>query len=182
MDMEYEGGSVISEESYSFYYTLIDGGTVEGGHFGRPANVDIGDMDNDGHLELVATVPWSGANPVENLLGLYVFEFDNTQLSIDGTFDQVPMVYSLRQNHPNPFNPVTHISYDILEATNVTIRIYDLLGQSVKTLVNERKDIGSYATYWNGMDQSGAKVASGVYIYRFETDRFTATKKMLLLK
>jgi len=182
MDMEYEGGSVISEESYSFYYTLIDGGEVEGGYFGRPANVDIGDMDNDGHLELVATVPWSGANPVENLLGLYVFEFDNTQLSIDGTFDQVPMVYSLRQNHPNPFNPVTRISYDIIEPTNVTIRIYDLLGQSVKTLVNERKDVGFYTTLWNGLDQSGAMVASGVYIYRFETERFTATKKMLLLK
>ena len=115
-------------------------------------------------------------------MGLYVFEFENTQLSIDVPFDQVPMVYSLRQNHPNPFNPVTHISYDIIEPTKVTIRIYDLLGQSVKTLVNERKDVGFYTTLWNGLDQSGATVASGVYIYRFETERFTATKKMLLLK
>jgi hypothetical protein len=144
--------------------------------------VDIGDMDNDGHLEIVATVPWTGDNPVDNLKGLYVFEFENTQLSIDIPFDQVPMVYSLRQNYPNPFNPVTRISYDIIESTNVTIRIYDLLGQSVKTLVNERKDVGFYTTLWNGLDQSGATVASGVYIYRFETERFTATKKMLLLK
>ena len=182
MDMEYEGGSVTGEASYSFYYTIIDGGEVAGGHFGRPANVDIGDMDNDGHLEIVATVPWTGDNPVDNLKGLYVFEFENTQLSIDVPFDQVPMVYSLRQNYPNPFNPVTRISYDIIEPTNVTIRIYDLLGQSVKTLVNERKDVGFYTTLWNGLDQSGATVASGVYIYRFETERFTATKKMLLLK
>ena len=182
MDMEYEGGSVTGEASYSFYYTIIDGGEVAGGHFGRPANVDIGDMDNDGHLEIVATVPWTGDNPVDNLKGLYVFEFENTQLSIDIPFDQVPMVYSLRQNYPNPFNPVTRISYDIIEPTNVTIRIYDLLGQSVKTLVNERKDVGFYTTLWNGLDQSGATVASGVYIYRFETERFTATKKMLLLK
>jgi len=92
------------------------------------------------------------------------------------------MAYSLRQNYPNPFNPVTHISYDIIEATNVTIRIYDLLGRSVKTLVNERKDVGTYTTLWNGLDQNGSKVASGVYIYRLETERFNTTKKMLLLK
>ncbi|MCH7763402.1 MAG: T9SS type A sorting domain-containing protein [Candidatus Marinimicrobia bacterium] len=183
MDMEYEGGPVTDESSYSFYYTTIDGASVGGGHFARPANVDIADMDNDGHMEIVATVPWSGDNPVPNLLGLYVFEFENTQLSVDEPIDQVvPMTYSLRQNYPNPFNPVTRISYDIIEATNVTIRIYDLLGHSVKTLVNERKDVGFYTTLWNGLDQSGSKVASGVYFYRLETERFTATKKMLLLK
>ncbi|MCH7733046.1 MAG: T9SS type A sorting domain-containing protein [Candidatus Marinimicrobia bacterium] len=182
MDMEYEGGPVTDESSYSFYYTTIDGESIEGGHFARPANVDIADMDNDGHMEIVATVPWSGDNPVPNLLGLYVFEFENTQLSVDKPSDQVPMTYSLRQNYPNPFNPVTRISYDIIEATNVTIRIYDLLGHSVKTLVNERKDVGFYTTLWNGLDQSGSKVASGVYFYRLETERFTATKKMLLLK
>lgn len=183
MDMEYEGGDVTDEESYSFYYTTIDGAAVAGGHFARAANVDIGDMDNDGHLEIVATVPWSGADPVDNLLGLYVFEFENTQtfVGIDEAFE-VPMTYSLRQNYPNPFNPVTHISYDILEATNVTIQIYDLLGQIVNTLVNERKEPGVYVTRWNGLDQSGSKVANGVYIYRLATERFTETRKMLLLK
>ena len=183
MDMEYEGGTVTDEESYSFYYTTIDGAAVAGGHFARAANVDIGDMDNDGHLEIVATVPWSGADPVDNLLGLYVFEFENTQtfVGVEESFE-VPETYSLRQNYPNPFNPVTHISYDILEATNVTIQIYDLLGQIVNTLVNERKEPGVYVTRWNGLDQSGSKVANGVYIYRLKTERFTENRKMLLLK
>jgi flagellar hook assembly protein FlgD len=96
--------------------------------------------------------------------------------------DQLPMSYFLDQNYPNPFNPVTSITYNIEDATNVTIRIYDLLGHRVKTLVNEKKNPGSYLTLWDGLDQSGAKVASGFYICRLETDRFTATKKMLLLK
>ena len=105
-------------------------------------------------------------------------------VGVDPSHDirQVPKEFKLLQNYPNPFNPVTRISYDIIEATNVTIRIYDLLGHSVKTLVNERKDVGFYTTLWNGLDQNGSKVASGVYFYRLETERFTATKKMLLLK
>ncbi len=116
-------------------------------------------------------------------MGLYVFEFENTQtfVGVEESFE-VPETYSLRQNYPNPFNPVTHISYDILEATNVTIQIYDLLGQIVNTLVNERKEPGVYVTRWNGLDQSGSKVANGVYIYRLKTERFTENRKMLLLK
>ena len=185
MDMEYEGGSVTDEESYSFYYTTIGGETVAGGEFARPANVDIGDMDNDGHLELVAIVPWTGDDPIDNLKGLYVFEQDVTSdlvLAVGEPNNQVPTLYSLRQNYPNPFNPSTSISYDILDAANVTIRIYDLLGRNVKTLVNEYKNAGSYVAVWNGLDQSGARVTSGVYIYQLETEKFTDTRKMLLLK
>ena len=96
--------------------------------------------------------------------------------------NQSPHTFNLYNNYPNPFNPVTSITYNIEDATNVTIRIYDLLGHRVKTLVNEKKNPGSYLTLWDGLDQSGAKVASGFYICRLETDRFTATKKMLLLK
>jgi len=180
MDMEYDGGDVTDGDNYSYYVTAIDANdAVDGGHFARAANIALGDMDNDGHREVVAIVPWTGGNPVANLKGLYVFEFESTTLGVEGVGEsfEVPMTYSLRQNYPNPFNPVTHISYDIIEATNVTIQIYDLLGHNVKTLVNERKDVGFYTTIWNGLDHNGSKVASGVYIYRLETERFTATKK-----
>ena len=78
LDIEYDGGPVTSVDSYTFYKTPISGTVVSGGTFARPANVQIVDMDNDGHEEILAIVPWSGANPVENLLGLYVFEYDIT--------------------------------------------------------------------------------------------------------
>ena len=79
LDIEYDGGPVTSVDSYTFYVTAIDANDdVDGGHFARPANVQIVDMDNDGHQEILAIVPWSGANPVDNLLGLYVFEYDLT--------------------------------------------------------------------------------------------------------
>ena len=78
LDIEYDGGPVTSVDSYSFYTTPISGTVVSGGTFARPANIQIVDMDNDGHMEILAIVPWSGADPVDNLLGLYVFEYDLT--------------------------------------------------------------------------------------------------------
>ncbi|MEE9168087.1 MAG: FG-GAP-like repeat-containing protein [Candidatus Neomarinimicrobiota bacterium] len=184
MDMEYEGGSVTEEESYSFYYTTIDGETVAGGHFGRPANVDIGDMDNDGHLELVATVPWSGDDPVDNLLGLYVFEFESTTLGIEAESpkEQLPTTFALKQNYPNPFNPVTTIAYDLPAATDVSLKVYDLLGRHVRTLVNVHQMANSYVAVWDGRDSMGAQVATGIYLYRLKTGQFSSTKKMILLR
>ena len=183
MDMEYEGGSVTDESSYSFYYTLIDGGAVDGGRFGRPANVDLADMDNDGHLEIVATVPWSGDNPVANLLGLYVFEFDPTVgIEPESPKDQLPSSFALKQNYPNPFNPVTSIAYDLSSVTYVTLKVYDLLGRHVRTLVNESQIAGSYLAVWDGKDNTGGMVSTGIYLYRLETEQFISTKKMVLLR
>ena len=183
MDMEHEGGSVTDESSYSFYYTLIDGGAVDGGRFGRPANVDLADMDNDGHLEIVATVPWSGDNPVANLLGLYVFEFDPTVgIEPESPKDQLPSSFALKQNYPNPFNPVTSIAYDLSSVTYVTLKVYDLLGRHVRTLVNESQIAGSYLAVWDGKDNTGGMVSTGIYLYRLETEQFISTKKMVLLR
>lgn len=77
LDIEYDGGDVTSIDSYSFYVTaIVANDDVEGGYFARPSNIALSDMDGDDHQEIVAIVPWAGANPVENLLGLYVFEQD----------------------------------------------------------------------------------------------------------
>ena len=81
---------------------------------------------------------------------------------------QIPNVFSLAQNYPNPFNPSTTISYSLPQAGNVKITIYNLLGESVKTIINESKPAGSYQTVWNSTDESGNKVVSGVYFYEFE--------------
>ena len=103
-------------------------------------------------------------------------------VTVVGPLDQVPSAYSLKQNYPNPFNPVTSISYDIPEAATVTLRVYDLLGRDVRTLVNQQQAPGSYIAIWNGTDNSGAEIATGVYIYRLEAGQFISAKKMILLK
>lgn len=89
----------------------------------------------------------------------------------------LPTSFSLSQNYPNPFNPNTNINYDIPEATNVKIEVFDIGGRLVKTLENTRRLPGTYST---SFDASG--LSSGVYIYRIETDFFTKSKRMLLIK
>lgn len=89
----------------------------------------------------------------------------------------VPQTYSLSQNYPNPFNPVTKINFAIPKQSFVTLKVYDVLGREVKTLVNEIKTVGYYSVDFNASDFS-----SGVYFYRFETEGFTDVKRMLLIK
>lgn len=85
-------------------------------------------------------------------------------------------------NYPNPFNPETTISYNLREAGEVTLDIYNLKGQKVKTLVNERQNAGSYSIVWNGKDDGNRNVSSGVYFYRMRNGKFSSTKKMILMK
>jgi len=95
---------------------------------------------------------------------------------------ELPTKFTLSQNYPNPFNPTTTIEYSVPSRTDVTIEIFNVLGQRVRTLVNEEKTAGSYRVEWNGRSDDGRSLSSGVYLYRFETGDFIDTKKMLLLK
>lgn len=94
----------------------------------------------------------------------------------------VPTNYSLSQNYPNPFNPSTSIKYSIPTNSFVTVRVYDMLGREVKTLVNGAKNVGTYNVVWNGENNFGNKVSSGTYIYRITAGNFVQVKKMILLK
>jgi len=85
-------------------------------------------------------------------------------------------------NYPNPFNPTTTITYTVPKDGEVKLHIYNLKGQLVKTLVSESKKSGSYKITWNGEDQAGNKVSSGLYFTRFESNGKTLTNKMLILK
>ena len=87
------------------------------------------------------------------------------------------MSYKLAQNYPNPFNPSTTITFSVPKETHVTLRIYDILGREITTLVNEKLQAGSYSKVWNATGYS-----SGVYFYRIEAGEFTETKKINLLK
>jgi hypothetical protein len=94
----------------------------------------------------------------------------------------IPVAYSLAQNYPNPFNPSTSIAYSIKSPGEVELSIYNILGQQVRQLVNEHKDAGNYTAYWDGRDNSGGEVASGVYFYRISAGDFNDIKKMVLMK
>jgi parallel beta-helix repeat protein len=94
----------------------------------------------------------------------------------------LPWQFTLDQNYPNPFNPSTVIEYTLPRAGNVTISIYNLLGQVVRKLVDEPQAAGNHQVTWDGNDDSGVSMSSGVYFYRLEAGYLLATKKMVLVK
>ncbi len=96
--------------------------------------------------------------------------------------ETVPAAFALRQNYPNPFNPETRILYDLARSTRVRIEIFNLLGQKIRTLVDEEKPAGTFTVVWDGRDDNGAILPSGVYIYRLTTTEFKSSKKLLLLR
>lgn len=93
--------------------------------------------------------------------------------------ENIPVDLKLNQNYPNPFNPTTVISYQLAEANNVSLKIYDLLGNEITTLVNDFKQPGKYSTTFNAV---GAALTSGVYFYKLQTGKQVLTRQMLLLK
>jgi flagellar hook assembly protein FlgD len=91
-------------------------------------------------------------------------------------------VTKLKGNYPNPFNPTTDIAFSVNEVGNVKIEVFNVKGQKVKTLVDETRSAGSYNVTWNGLDDNGNDVTSGVYFYRMDTESYSKTNKMILLK
>ena len=98
------------------------------------------------------------------------------------TIAPLPEVYALHQNYPNPFNPTTTIRYDLPEDSNVRMIIYNLLGQEVKLLSNKFEAAGYRSIRWHGKDNFNQDVSSGVYFLFMETNNYTSTKKLILLK
>jgi hypothetical protein len=107
-------------------------------------------------------------------------EFERQIVDVDGT--SIPKTFALRQNSPNPFNPVTRVSYDLPKAGEVRVSVFNVLGQHVKDLVNGYQEAGTHEVVWDSKDENGSSVASGIYFYRIKTSEFSDTKKMMLLK
>jgi len=136
-----------------------------------------------------------GNLPIADVLYYYL-----NQIDLDGTMTRsqvvevllsptavsqqaLPLVNSLKQNYPNPFNPETTISYDLSAESVVTLTIYDISGQVIRSVVNNQAmSAGQYKSVWDGRDERGVKVASGVYFYQLQSENFIAKKKMTLLQ
>ncbi len=102
--------------------------------------------------------------------------------SVEDEIGSIPNQYVLNQNYPNPFNPVTTITYTLAKSGKVKLDIYNVLGQKVRTLIDGNATAGLHVDQWNGLDNNGKKVASGVYFYKLEAGEFTAIKKMIMIK
>jgi hypothetical protein len=104
----------------------------------------------------------------------------------DNNSVELPKDFSLAQNYPNPFNPQTTIQYNLTKRSWVTLKVYNLLGQEIRTLVNEFQSSGTHTILWDGKGRSGQSLASGIYFYKLIVERndfrFSETKKMVLLK
>jgi len=107
----------------------------------------------------------------------------NQPLDVDDNGATIlPLEFALSQNYPNPFNPSTTINYSLARRANVKIEIINILGQTVKNLINEEKAAGDYSIIWNGLDDNGHTIATGLYFYRIQSGNFSTSRKMLLLK
>ena len=144
----------------SFYFTVVN---IPGTSAGSPSGTELLNVNCNIHDQ---------DNPVA---------VNTTTASIEGNIT-LPEVFSLYQNHPNPFNPSTQISFDVPSSEFITLRIYNLLGQDVKTLVNKTMTPGTYTFNWDGKDVLNSDVASGVYFYELRAESFINRKKMLLIR
>ena len=131
----------------------------------------------------------------ERKTGQQLYIMDNNSITLSGgnylylisIGPNIPDDYDLVQNYPNPFNPSTHISFQLpvvngQSTHHTTLKIYNILGQEVRTLVDEAKEPGYYTTTWDGKTDSGESVSSGFYLYRLQAGGFFKIRKMLVLK
>jgi len=102
--------------------------------------------------------------------------------SLQEVVDNLPKSFTLSQNYPNPFNPTTRIQFAVPKPAKVTLKVYNIVGQEVATLVQEWKEIGHYELIWDSRDSFGRPVSSSVYMYRIFTDEYSQTRKMMLLR
>lgn len=129
--------------------------------------------------EEVTSLAVSGTNLFAGTYGSGVWMRPISEMitGVTGKQDKSPASFSLQQNYPNPFNPSTIINYSLPKTSLVTIKVYDVLGKEVATLVNEQQFAGNYSVQF-----SGSKLSSGIYFYRMQAGNFVQTKKLLLLK
>ena len=101
---------------------------------------------------------------------------------VDDAEENIPEQFELNQNYPNPFNPKTVIGYRLPVSSHVQLKVFDLMGQEIKRLVNELQSAGRHKVIWNGTNNLGEKVSSGVYFYKLQSNGNLQIRKMTLLR
>jgi len=125
-------------------------------------------LENTGYVVYLNVLDWD--DPTE------IFEINNREIGL-------PNKFTLEQNYPNPFNPTTSIKYQLAESSIVSLKIYSISGELVKTLINENQTAGNYMINWNGKNDIDKICPSGIYLYKLETNKgYSEIKRMILLK
>ena len=184
----YEGvlvsiGDVTVSSVNSFDWSVVDGSGVE-----CLIDDDMATMEANSFMSGLEE-----GTTLTNVSGIFNFSFgtykiqirdmaDLGQLGIDNDFAGIAREFALYPNFPNPFNPETRIRFQLAENSDVKLMVYDVLGRKVRTLVSDRMDAGHHVINWDGLNDAGTDVASGMYVYRIKAGDFIAHRKMLLVR
>jgi len=142
-------------------------------NFRRGLDLKLGDLDADGDIDIaLASILDQKLSWYENL----------TPVGIEDETSMAFKTFDLKQNYPNPFNPTTTIRYSLPNTQRVTLAIYNLQGQKVRTLINFTQQTNEHQAVWDGRNDSGEAVSSGVYVYRLTAGEFSESRKMVLLR
>jgi len=169
----------ISEET-----SLVAHWPMEGDNQDPESNLILEDESGNQNNGALSGYVWFWAVQTGNYIwstSMRYLGFDiSNALSVDDI--SVPMEFALHQNYPNPFNPTTSIKFDLPNAGNVKLVIYDMMGREVRTLLNNNINAGFQSVKWDATNDFGKPVSAGVYIYQIQADGFIQSKKMILLK
>ncbi len=168
------------------YYDIVDDLGKNWSHFDTTKENtwsirknELGGKTNYFHIN--ALYPYGMGSAWSNIVSID----NNPQLLASSVYNQqgeVPIDFELKQNYPNPFNPTTTINYQLPKACHVKISVRDILGREITVLVNEHKESGYHNIIWDGRNNFGDGIASGIYFYTIKADKFIKTKKCLLLQ
>ncbi len=151
-------------------------------------------VDDEGAIRGNLDSVWVVGDSLSSITGVLHYTFSNFKIEPRNDNDvvrlisdvenqkSIPLAFNLVQNYPNPFNPTTSIDYEVAKRGVVTIAIYNMLGQRIKTLVDEVKPAGRYSIRWNGTNDNGLAVSSGLYFYQMKAPDYQKTLKMLFMK
>ncbi|MBD3342365.1 MAG: T9SS type A sorting domain-containing protein [Candidatus Lokiarchaeota archaeon] len=153
--------------------------------FFDPGFVDV--SNNNFHLMSTSKCIDAGdlnleRDPDGSFADIGAFYFDQTTDIEISNILEFPVEYALEQNYPNPFNPTTTIRFQLPAACKVKLTIFNSLGQIVRTLIHEYKGSGSHESYWDGTDDVGNSVSSGIYLYRLEAGKYVKSNKMVMVR
>jgi len=172
--LEHQGGDLTNSANY--VASVIDSAIIPVG--GDYDVIVVANVDGDPAHEVLYTQGYSRANPTDDFVPIVILDVQFTPVSVERIEDFIPANIYLEQNYPNPFNPTTVINFGVTKASNVDLRVYDMLGREVAVIVdNKFMEAGKYSAKFDA-----AGLSSGIYLYKLKAGEFELTKKMQLIK